>query len=155
MRAVIQRVTEASVTVAGHTVGAVGRGLCALVGVTHDDDTKVAAQLARRIWTLRIFDDAEGRTNLSAEDVGAAVLVVSQFTLYADTSRGRRPSFVAAAGPEHAEGLVEAVVDELRGLGAEVATGVFRASMQVRLVNDGPFTVVLDTPARRPGGRPE
>ena len=146
----MQRVAEASVTVAGDTVGTVGRGLCVLVGVTHDDDAEVAAQLARRIWTLRIFDDAEGRTNLSAADVGAAVLVVSQFTLYADTSRGRRPSFAAAAAPEQAEELIEAVVDELRRLGAEVATGRFRASMQVRLVNDGPFTVMLDIPARRP-----
>lgn len=145
MRAVIQRVTEASVTVGDETVGAVGRGLCVLVGVTHGDDPAAATRLARRIWTLRIFDDADGRTNLSAEDLGAAVLVVSQFTLYADTSRGRRPSFAAAAAPEQAEVLVDAVADELRRLGAEVATGRFRASMQVHLVNDGPFTIVLDS----------
>jgi D-tyrosyl-tRNA(Tyr) deacylase len=144
MRALLQRVTSASVSVAGEVVGAIGPGLCAFVGVTHDDDAAVAARLARRLWGLRIFADDEGLTNRSAEDLALEVLVVSQFTLYADTSRGRRPSFVAAAPPEQAEQLVDALVGALRQLGAKVATGRFRASMQVQLTNDGPFTIWLE-----------
>jgi D-tyrosyl-tRNA(Tyr) deacylase len=144
MRALLQRVTGASVTVGGQVVGAIGPGLCAFVGVTHDDDVAVAERLARRIWGLRIFPDEAGLTNRSAEDLGADVLVVSQFTLYADTSRGRRPSFVAAAPPEQAEQLVQSLVTALQALGAKVATGRFRASMQVQLVNDGPFTIWLE-----------
>jgi D-tyrosyl-tRNA(Tyr) deacylase len=144
MRALLQRVTSASVTVASEVVGSIGPGLCAFVGVTHDDDRDVAERLARRLWGLRVFADGEGLTNLSAEDLGLDVLVVSQFTLYADTSRGRRPSFIAAAPPEQAEQLVESLVATLRKLGANVATGRFRASMQVHLVNDGPFTIWLE-----------
>ncbi len=144
MRALLQRVTGASVSVGGEVVGAIGPGLCAFVGVTHDDDDAVAGRLARRLWGLRIFADDEGLTNRSAEDLGLDVLVVSQFTLYADTSRGRRPSFVAAAPPEQAEQLVESLVESLRQLGAKVATGRFRASMQVQLINDGPFTIWLE-----------
>ena len=144
MRALLQRVTSASVSVGDEVVGAIGAGLCAFVGVTHDDDTAVAARLARRLWGLRIFADDQGLTNRSAEDLGLGVLIVSQFTLYADTSRGRRPSFVAAAPPEQAELLVESLVESLRALGASVATGRFRASMQVQLVNDGPFTIWLE-----------
>jgi D-tyrosyl-tRNA(Tyr) deacylase len=144
VRALLQRVTSASVSVDGEVVGAIGAGLCAFVGVTHDDDTAVAARLAQRLWGLRIFADDRGLTNRSAEDLGLDVLVVSQFTLYADTSRGRRPSFVAAAPPEQAELLVESLVESLRALGATVATGRFRASMQVQLVNDGPFTIWLE-----------
>ena len=125
-------------------VGAIGPGLCAFVGVTHDDDVAVAERLARRLWGLRIFADDAGLTNRSAEDLGLDVLVVSQFTLYADTSRGRRPSFVAAAPPEQAELLVQSLVTALQALGAKVATGRFRASMQVQLVNDGPFTIWLE-----------
>lgn len=144
MRALVQRVTSASVEVAGEVVGSIGRGLCVFAGVTHTDDPDTAARLARRLWTLRIFPDREGLANLSAADLDLAVLVVSQFTLYADTSRGRRPSFTEAAGPEQAEALVDRLAAELRTLGAEVQTGRFRASMQVCLVNDGPFTVMLE-----------
>ncbi|MBA2495807.1 MAG: D-tyrosyl-tRNA(Tyr) deacylase [Acidimicrobiia bacterium] len=144
MRAVVQRVTRAGVTVAGEEVGAIGAGLLALVGVTHDDDRAVAARLGDKLAHLRVLDDAAGVMNRSVLDAGAAVLVVSQFTLYGDTSRGRRPSWIAAARPEHAEPLVTAVVERLRDLGVEVATGRFRADMAVELVNDGPVTVVLD-----------
>jgi D-aminoacyl-tRNA deacylase len=114
------------------------------VGVSHDDDVEVASRLADRLWRLRIFQDEAGLSNLSAADLDLAVLVVSQFTLYADTSRGRRPSFVQAAPPEQAERLIQAVVDALRHLGAEVQTGRFGATMQVRLENDGPFTIMLE-----------
>jgi D-aminoacyl-tRNA deacylase len=144
MRAVVQRVTGARVTVDGATVGAIGPGLCALVGVTHDDDVDAARRLAAKLWHLRIFDDEAGVMNRAVADAGGAVLVVSQFTLYGDTSRGRRPSWIAAARPEQAEPLVEAVVAELRRLGGEVATGRFRADMQVALVNDGPVTLVVE-----------
>lgn len=140
----MQRVSEASVTVDGEVVGAIGRGLCVLVGVTHDDDEAAARKLADKLWNLRIFDDAEGVMNRSAADEGAELLVVSQFTLYGDTSRGRRPSWIAAARPEHAEPLVDAVVARLRELGATVATGRFRADMAVALVNDGPVTVLVE-----------
>jgi D-aminoacyl-tRNA deacylase len=144
MRAVVQRVTEAEVRVDGEVVGAIGPGLCALVGVTHEDTPDQAVKLASKLFHLRVFDDADGVMNRSLADTGAAALVVSQFTLYGDTSRGRRPSWVAAARPEHAEPLVDAVVRELRRLGAEVATGRFRADMRLALVNDGPVTLVLD-----------
>lgn len=144
MRALLQRVASASVTVAGEEVGWIGPGLCALIGVTHTDEPAGALRLAERIWGLRIFEDRDGLSNLSAADVGAAVLVVSQFTLYADLRRGRRPSFVDAARPEAAEPLVRGVVDRLRELGAEVATGRFGAEMQLALVNDGPFTVMVE-----------
>jgi D-aminoacyl-tRNA deacylase len=122
----------------------IGPGLCVLVGVTHDDAEETAHRLAAKLWHLRVFDDDAGVMNRSLADVGGAALVVSQFTLYGDTSRGRRPSWVAAARPEQAEPLVEAVVAELRRLGAQVATGRFRAEMRVALVNDGPVTLVLD-----------
>ncbi|MEO5899653.1 MAG: D-aminoacyl-tRNA deacylase [Ilumatobacteraceae bacterium] len=145
MRAVVQRVRSASVTVAGDEVGSIGTGLCVLVGVTHGDDLGVARKLAERIWHLRVMDDAAGVMNISVADTTREVLVVSQFTLYGDTSGGRRPSWIAAARPEHAEPLVQAVVDRLRELGATVATGRFRTEMQVALVNDGPVTVLLDT----------
>ena len=145
MRALVQRVTEASVTVEGEVVGRIGAGLCVLVGVTHADQQADAARLASRLWHLRIFEDADGKLNRSAADDGRAVLVVSQFSLYADTSRGRRPSFVAAARPEQAEPLVEQLVAELKALGAQVETGRFGADMAVALVNDGPLTVSLET----------
>ena len=144
MRAVVQRVTEAAVTVAGEEVGRIGRGLCVLVGVTHHDDEAVARKLADRLWNLRLFDDEAGVMNRSAADLGAELLVVSQFTLYGDTTKGRRPSWLAAARPEHAERLVDVLGAELRRLGATVATGRFRAEMQVALVNDGPVTVLLE-----------
>ncbi|MFT3852523.1 MAG: D-aminoacyl-tRNA deacylase [Ilumatobacteraceae bacterium] len=144
MRAVVQRVSEASVTVGGEVVGAIGVGLCVLVGVTHDDDAAKAAKLAERLWHLRIMDDAASVMNRSVADTAREVLVVSQFTLYGDTSAGRRPSWIKAASPEHAEPLIDAVVDRLRQLGATVATGRFRTEMHVALINDGPVTVILD-----------
>jgi D-aminoacyl-tRNA deacylase len=144
MRAVVQRVRSARVAVDGTEVGAIGEGLCVLVGVTHDDDDANAARMAEKLWRLRVFDDADGSMNVSAADTGAELLVVSQFTLYGDTSRGRRPSWIAAARPEQAEPLVDAVVAELRRLGATVATGRFGAEMTVSLVNDGPVTVIVE-----------
>lgn len=126
-------------------VGAIGPGLCVLVGVTHDDGEPQARKLADKIWHLRVFDDEAGVMNLSAADLDREVLVVSQFTLYGDTSGGRRPSWVAAARPEHAQPLVDAVVARLRELGARVATGRFRTEMQVSLVNEGPVTLLLET----------
>lgn len=144
MRAVVQRVSEASVTVDGEVVGAIGPGLCVLVGVTHDDGVDTARRLAAKLWHLRVLDDDAGVMNRSVADAGGQLLVVSQFTLYGDTRRGRRPSWVAAARPEQAEPLVDAVVEELRGLGADVATGRFRADMRVALVNDGPVTLVVE-----------
>jgi D-tyrosyl-tRNA(Tyr) deacylase len=144
MRAVVQRVTRARVTVDGDEVGAIGPGLCTLVGVTHDDGPGQAKALAGKLWNLRILADDEGVMNRSVADAGGEILVVSQFTLYGDTSRGRRPSWIAAARPDHAEPLVDQVVAGLVTLGARVATGRFRTDMQVELVNDGPVTLVLD-----------
>lgn len=144
MRAVVQRVARASVAVEGEVVGAIGAGLCVLVGVTHDDDVAGARKLAAKLWNLRVLADGDGVMNRSAGEVGAPFLVVSQFTLYGDTSRGRRPSWLAAARPEQAEPLVDEVVAELRRLGAEVATGRFRTDMAVELVNDGPVTVLVE-----------
>jgi D-tyrosyl-tRNA(Tyr) deacylase len=141
VRAVLQRVTRASVSVEGEVVGAIERpGLVALVAATHDDGPADVATMARKIAELRILPEERS----VAED-GAAVLVVSQFTLYGSTRKGRRPSWTAAAPGPVAEPLVEAVVEDLRGRGIEVATGVFGAMMQVELVNDGPFTVLVDT----------
>lgn len=130
---------------ADRRVGAIAAGLCVFVGVTHGDGTLQAERLARRLWDLRIFADERGYVNRSAGELGLEVLVVSQFTLYADTSRGRRPSFVQAAVPEAAEPLIDKVVEALRAQGARVATGRFRAAMRVELVNDGPFTILLET----------
>lgn len=144
MRAVVQRVARASVTVDDEVVGAIGPGLCVLVGVTHDDDEAAAVKLAEKLWNLRILDDANGVMNVAASDADAEVLVVSQFTLYGDTAKGRRPSWLAAARPEQAEPLVDAVVEHLRSLGATVATGRFRADMAVELVNDGPVTLIVE-----------
>jgi D-aminoacyl-tRNA deacylase len=137
-------VQRAEVRVGGEVVGAIGPGLCVLVGVTHDDDDARAERLAARLAALRIFDDGEGRMNRSVRDVGGAVLVVSQFTLCADTRKGNRPSFLGAAGPEQAEPLVERVVAALRAEGLSVATGRFRSEMAVELVNDGPVTILLE-----------
>ena len=140
MRAVVQRVSQASVTVDGRTAGAISEpGLLVLVGVTHDDTAEKAAKLAAKLWGLRILEGEK-----SCSDVSAPLLVISQFTLYADTRKGRRPTWQAAAPGPFAEPLVEAVVSSLRELGAEVQTGVFGADMKVSLVNDGPVTLVLD-----------
>ena len=144
MRALVQRVSRASVAVDGEVVSSVGPGLCVLVGVTHSDDEEVAKRMADKVWHLRVFADAEGTMNLSAADVGAEILVVSQFTLYGDTRRGRRPSWVAAARPEQAEPLVDAVAARLEELGTPVAKGRFGAQMEVALVNDGPVTLMLE-----------
>jgi D-tyrosyl-tRNA(Tyr) deacylase len=144
MRAVVQRVSRASVTVVDEVVGAIGPGLCVLVGVTHPDDDATAAKLAEKLWHLRVLDDADGVMNVSAAEAGAPLLVISQFTLYGDTAKGRRPSWLAAARPEQAEPLVDAVVARLRALGATVETGRFRADMAVELVNDGPVTLLLE-----------
>jgi D-aminoacyl-tRNA deacylase len=140
VRAVVQRVTQASVTVDGQAVGAISEpGLLVLVGITHDDTPQKAAKLAAKLWGLRILDGEK-----SCSDVSAPLLVISQFTLYADTRKGRRPTWQAAAPGPVAEPLVDAVVSSLRGLGARVQTGVFGADMRVSLVNDGPVTLVLD-----------
>ena len=144
MRAVVQRVTEARVRIDGDVVGEIGPGLCVLVGVTHDDDESTAVRLAEKIWHLRLFDDEQGNMGRSVADTSREVLVISQFTLYGDTRKGRRPSWIAAARPEHAAPLVEHVVDSLRGLGATVSTGRFGADMSVELVNDGPVTVSVE-----------
>ncbi len=146
MRAVVQRVRAASVTVDEKTVGAIGAGLLILIGVTHADDENAARFLAQKIATLRIFEDAAGKFSRSALDVGAAALVVSQFTLYADTRRGRRPDFIAAARPEVAEPLIARFVALLREQGLPVETGVFQARMLVNILNDGPVTIILDSP---------
>ena len=148
MRAVLQRTSGASVRVDGETLGRIGGGLVVLLGVGPDDDEATADALARRVTELRIFDE-DGRTNLSLLDVGGAALVVSQFTLYADTRRGRRPGFTGAAAPELAERLYLRFAAALRDLGVEVATGRFGAVMEVELVNDGPFTIWLDTAERQ------
>jgi D-tyrosyl-tRNA(Tyr) deacylase len=149
MKALIQRVSEASVEADGRRVAEIGRGLLVLLGVTHGDGEKDVDWLARKIPALRIFEDEAGLMNRSVADIGGAVVVVSQFTLYADTRKGNRPSFVDAARPEQAEPLYEDLVRRLRQtLGADrVATGVFGAEMKVRLLNDGPVTVELRTDA--------
>ncbi len=144
MRALVQRVRRAQVTVDGAVVGAVGPGLCVLVGVTHDDTAVEARKAAEKIWNLRVIDDEHGVMNRSVADTTGEVLVISQFTLYGDTTRGRRPSWIAAAAPDHAEPLVEAVVTNLRELGATVATGRFRTEMLVEIDNDGPVTVMIE-----------
>jgi D-aminoacyl-tRNA deacylase len=148
MRALLQRCARAEVRVEGEVVGACGRGLVVLLGVGHDDDDATATNLARRVAELRIFDDAEGRTNLSLLDVRGDVLVVSQFTLYADTRRGRRPGFTDAAPPTEAERLYGIFADALASLGPHVGRGRFGKVMEVELVNDGPFTIWLDTADR-------
>ena len=144
MRAVVQRVSSASVRVEGETVGACGRGLLVLVGVGHEDTSETAARLAAKIARLRIFENEDGRFDHSILDTGGEALVVSQFTLVADTRKGNRPSFTAAAAPERAEPLVKALGAVLRDLGVPVQTGVFGSRMEVELVNDGPVTIVLD-----------
>lgn len=144
MRAVCQRVSGARVVVEGSVAGEIGAGLCVLLGVAREDGEDEAARLAGKVARLRVFEDERGRFDRSLLDVGGAALVVSQFTLIADTAKGNRPSFSAAAPPEEAERLYERFCAELRGLGIEVATGIFGARMRVKLVNDGPVTIVLD-----------
>jgi D-tyrosyl-tRNA(Tyr) deacylase len=151
VKALIQRVSRAAVSVDGETVGAIGAGLCALIGVGADDTEPDAVLLADRIVGLRIFEDEAGRMNRSLADAGGSLLAISQFTLMADTRRGRRPSFVGAAPPEQAEPLIGRLVDAARDLGVNVATGRFRAHMRVELCNDGPVTILLDTREKRSG----
>ena len=146
MRALLQRVSRASVAVDGEEIASIGPGVVILLGVGHADEEATATALARRVTELRFFRDEEGRTNRSALDVGAAALVVSQFTLFADTSRGRRPGFTNAAAPELADRLYRQFAADLRAAGvADVQTGSFGSEMAVELVNDGPFTLWLDT----------
>jgi D-tyrosyl-tRNA(Tyr) deacylase len=150
MRAVIQRVAKASVTVNNQVIGQIGVGLLVLLGIGMGDQLAEATLLAEKIANMRIFADDDGRFNRSALDVGGEALVVSQFTLYADTRRGRRPSFTAAAPPEIAAPLADAFVAALRECGMMVATGSFGAHMQVALLNDGPVTIVLDSKSFSP-----
>ena len=144
MRALLQRVSEASVTVDGEVVGSIGRGFAVLVGVTHGDGEVEAEWLARKVAGLRLFEDAEGKMNLALGDVGGAILVVSQFTLYGDARKGRRPSFTDAAPPAQAEPLVHHFVRSLREAGLPVETGVFGAPMEVEIHNEGPVTLMLE-----------
>lgn len=148
VRLLIQRVTRAAVRVDGRETGAIGRGLVVLVGIGHDDTPAVAEQLAAKTVELRIFRDGDGRTNLAIADVAGEVLAVSQFTLFADTSRGRRPSFLGAASPELGERLYEVFWRAVEARGVTVARGEFGAEMEVELVNDGPLTIWLDSAAR-------
>jgi D-tyrosyl-tRNA(Tyr) deacylase len=145
VRIVLQRVTRASVHVGGDEVSSIGRGYLLLVGVGHGDTAEQADRLADKVVDLRIFRDAEGKTNLALAEVGGEVLVVSQFTLYADTRKGRRPSFADAADPAEAATLVDRFAGSVAARGVRVVGGVFGAEMQVELVNDGPFTLTLDT----------
>ena len=144
MRALVQRAARAEVRIDGEVVGRIGPGLCVLVGVTHSDGDADAVRLADKVWNLRVFDDERGGMGVSVADASRQLLVVSQFTLYGDTRKGRRPSWIDAARPEHAEPLVERFCEALRELGAEVATGRFGADMEVDLVNDGPVTLLLE-----------
>ncbi len=148
VRALLQRTTAASVAVEGETISSIGTGLVVLLGIGPADDEATVGSLAGRMVELRIFRDADGRTNQSLLEVGGAVLLISQFTLFADTRRGRRPGFTGAAPPELAERLYERMAADLRELGVEVATGRFGAEMAVHLTNDGPFTIWLDTDER-------
>ncbi len=144
MRLVIQRVTQASVTVEGKVIGRIGKGLVVLVGVGNGDDEAKAEALTAKLVNLRIFADAEGKTNLAALEVGAEMLIISQFTLYADTRKGRRPSFIEAAPPLVAAPLVEQFVAAVKAYGLRVATGQFQTEMLVEIHNDGPFTIVMN-----------
>src|SRR5829696_7786213 len=144
MRALLQRVSRASVTVEGQTISSIGKGLVILLGVGHGDGEEQAKYLAEKIANLRVFEDEQGKTNLSVQDVKGEALVVSQFTLYADTRKGRRPSFIDAALPEAAEPLVNRFVELLRGHGVPTQTGKFGAHMEVEIHNDGPVTIWLE-----------
>ncbi|MCR9200645.1 MAG: D-aminoacyl-tRNA deacylase [Planctomycetaceae bacterium] len=146
MRAVIQRVSQASVTVDGDVTGAIERGFLILLGVNQTDTQDDVIWTAGKVAGLRVFEDDDGKMNLDLSQVNGAALVVSQFTLYGDCRKGRRPSFVAAARPDQARSLYESFVAELRGLGVTVETGIFQADMQVKLTNDGPVTLIVESP---------
>ncbi|MBE7013238.1 MAG: D-tyrosyl-tRNA(Tyr) deacylase [Ruminococcaceae bacterium] len=145
MRIVLQRVTKASVEVDGQEVGSIGRGYLMLLGVADGDTEAVADKMIEKVFKLRIFEDSDGKTNLSIDQVNGEILVVSQFTLYADCKKGNRPSFTSAGDPETAERLYEYVLEKCRGLFKRTQQGIFGADMKVSLVNDGPFTVILDS----------
>jgi len=145
MRTVVQRVLEAGVSVGGDCIGSIGRGLMVLVGVHSDDGATDVEYIADKIVNLRIFEDGDGKMNLSLQDVGGAALIVSQFTLYGDARKGRRPSFTEAAGGDSARSLYEGVCDAVRNSGVPVQTGAFGEMMEVRMVNDGPVTILLDS----------
>jgi D-aminoacyl-tRNA deacylase len=147
MRVVLQRVSRASVSIDGRITGAIGRGFCLLVGLTHGDTDVTVDWMAEKVAGLRLFPDAEGKMNLGLDEVGGGVLVISQFTLYGDSAKGRRPSFIDAARPETAIPLYERFVGALRARGLEVATGEFGADMQVEIHNDGPVTLILERSA--------
>ena len=144
VRAIVQRVTSASVDSEGEEVGRIGKGLCVLVGVAHSDELAQVDKMADKLWNIRLMDDGDGVMNLSVADTTKQLLIVSQFTLYGDTRKGRRPSWIAAAQPAVAEPLIELLVEKLKSLGAEVATGRFRTDMKLSLVNDGPVTVTIE-----------
>ena len=144
MRALVQRVVKATVRVENQTVGAIAQGLCVFVGVTHGDSFEESDQLVKKIVSLRIMDDENGVMNKSVIDVDGEILIVSQFTLYGDTSKGRRPGWSAAAAPDHAEPLIERVVEGVKAAGVVVETGRFREHMQVELINDGPATLMIE-----------
>lgn len=145
MRLVIQRVTNASVTVEGEVIGQIGKGFLVLIGVSDSDTEEVADKCLKKMLGLRIFEDAEGKTNLSLTDVGGELLLVSQFTLYANCKKGNRPSFTEAGAPDHANALYEYMIRSCREAGFTTQTGSFGADMKVSLLNDGPFTVILDS----------
>ena len=145
MRIVIQRVSSSRVSANGKTIGEIGAGLCLLVGVAPGDDERTAARAASKIANLRIFEDSDGKMNRSLLDVGGEVLAISQFTLFADCRKGRRPSFIGAAEPSLANALYESLADSLRETGVSVKTGIFGAEMKVDIVNEGPVTIILDT----------
>lgn len=151
MRSVVQRVTQARVSVEGETIGAIGPGLLVLLGVAHADSDSDADWMAEKITGLRIFADDQGKMNRSLHDTGGAMLAVSQFTLLGDCRKGKRPSYVGAAAPEHAERLYQRFIASVRTAGIELSTGRFRADMQVELVNDGPVTLVIDSAAKAAG----
>jgi len=144
MRALLQRVSRGAVTVDGIVVGQIGRGFVLLLGITHSDGETEAAWLANKVAGIRLFDDADGKMNLALQDVDGAVLVISQFTLYGDGRKGKRPSYINAARPEQAEPLVDYFVEQLRTHNLQVETGVFGAEMQVDIQNDGPVTLMLE-----------
>ncbi len=145
MRALIQRVTGASVSIGGETVGRIGQGLVVLLGITHDDNEQDCRFLADKVVNLRVFSDVEGKMNLSLLDVGGEALIISQFTLYGDSRKGRRPSYTEAAPPEKAIPLYEMFIGEVKNAGITVATGQFGADMQVNICNDGPVTLMVES----------
>lgn len=152
MRIVIQRVKRSAVTINGQERREIGQGMCVLVGVTHDDSESCADWLAEKMAGLRIFEDSDGKINLSLQDIGGEVLIVSQFSLYASCVKGRRPGFTDAAKPEHAENIYNYFVKKVRSLGLKnIQTGEFGANMEVEIINDGPLTFIIDSPEKQKG----